>query len=167
MNWAGDQNGRVVIAQIMQPHEANPMGNIHGGVIMKYIDNAAAVIATRHARGTAVTASIDRLDFFYPVSVGDLLLLKANLNWVGHTSMEIEVRVEAEHLADGTIRHIASSYLTFVALDEEGHPRQVPALELVDEQMQRRFREALARRKIRLAEKKREEECQRHGRCEL
>jgi len=165
MSGVDERNGRVVIAQIMQPHEANPMGNIHGGVIMKYIDNAAAVIATRHARGTAVTASIDRLDFFYPVSVGDLLLLKANLNWVGRTSMEIGVRVEAEHLAEGTIRHIASSYLTFVALDEDGHPRQVQALQPVDEQMRRRFREAEGRRKVRLAEKRREEDCQRHGRC--
>lgn len=167
LNSPGEQNGRVVIAQIMQPHEANPMGNIHGGVIMKYIDNAAAVIATRHAKGTSVTASIDRLDFFHPVSVGDLLLLRANLNWVGRSSMEIGVRVEAEHLADGTVRHIASSYLTFVGLDAEGRPRQVPALELTDEQMRRRFREAEARRRIRLVEKKQEKACQYNGLCEI
>ena len=149
----------VVISQIMQPHEANPIGNIHGGVIMNYIDNAAAVIATRYAKGIAVTASVDRLDFFYPVHVGNLLMLKAGLNWVGRTSMEIGVRVEAEDLGTGTIKAIAASYLTFVAIDAAGKPRSLPPLKLIDDSMKCRFKEAETRRKIRLAEKKAERTC--------
>jgi len=154
--------GDIVISQIMQPHEANPMGNIHGGVIMHYIDNAAAVVATRYARGIAVTASVDRLDFFHPVHIGNLLLLRACLNWVGNTSMEIGVRVDTEELGSGEIRRIASSYLTFVALDAQGRPRKIPPLKLTTDAMKRRFREAEARRKNRLAEKEAERHCQQH-----
>ena len=146
------RNGGVAIAQIMQPHEANPLGNIHGGVIMHYIDNAAAVVATRHARGMAVTASVDRLDFYHPVRVGDLLLLKAALNWVGRSSMEIGVRVEAEDLAAGGLRHISSAYLTFVALADNGRPRPVPAYVPEGPEARRRWCEALARREARKRE---------------
>nr|MBF0221719.1 acyl-CoA thioesterase [Desulfobulbaceae bacterium] len=149
----------IVISQIMQPHEANPMGNIHGGVIMHYIDNAAAVVATRYAKGIAVTASVDRLDFFHPVYIGNLLLLRACLNWVGNTSMEIGVRVETEDLKTGTIKRIASSYLTFVALDDQGKPRKLPSLNITNDAMKLRFREAEARRKNRLAEKEAERQC--------
>lgn len=158
----------IVISQIMQPHDANPIGNIHGGVIMNCIDNAAAVVATRYARGVAVTASVDRLDFFHPVSVGNLLVLRASLNWVGNTSMEIGVRVEAENLASGAVKHIASSYLTFVALDAKGKPRTIKPLQLVNEAMRRRFREAEARRRARLEQKEKERVCQQDPKhCEL
>lgn len=136
------------------------MGNIHGGVIMHYIDNAAAVVATRYAKGIAVTASVDRLDFFYPVHIGNLLLLRACLNWVGNTSMEIGVRVEAEDLGRGELKHIASSYLTFVALDAQGKPRKLQKLDIANDGMRLRFREAEARRKNRLAEKEAERLCQ-------
>ena len=140
----------------MLPQDANPMGNVHGGVIMKHIDTAAGVVAIRHARSNAVTASLDRLDFHHPVYVGDLLIVKACLNMVGTTSMEAGVRVEAENVRTGQIRHTASAYLTFVALDEDGRPRPVPPLILETEEERRRHREAQDRRQVRLAEKERE-----------
>lgn len=150
----------VVIAQVMIPQDANPAGNVHGGVIMKLIDTAAGVVASRHARCNAVTASIDRLDFHHAVYVGDLLFFKAGLNMVGRTSMEVGVRVEAENILTGEIRHTASAYLTFVALDKGGRPHQVPPLIIETEDEDRRNREAKVRREARLAEKKREAKCQ-------
>ena len=150
----------VIIAQVMIPQDANPAGNVHGGVIMKLIDTAAAVVASRHARGNTVTASIDRLDFHHAVYVGDLLFFKGSLNMVGRTSMEVGVRVEAENIFTGEIRHTASAYLTFVALDKEGRPHEVPPLIIETEDEIRRNREAKTRREARLAEKKREASCQ-------
>jgi len=135
----------VTVAQIMQPHDANPAGNVHGGQIMKMIDNAAGVVAMRHARSSVVTASIDRLDFHAPVYVGNLVVLKASLNYVGRTSMEAGVRVEAEDMKTGEVRHTASAYLTFVALDKEGKPREVPSLIPETEEDIRRNKAALAR----------------------
>lgn len=144
------------IAHVMLPQDANPAGNIHGGVIMKYIDTVAGVVAVRHARCNAVTASIDRLDFFAPVFIGNLLTLKASINIVGKTSMEIGVRVAAEDLLSGDVRHIASAYLTFVALDETLTPKEIPPLILETDDERRRNREATDRRKMRLVEKKKE-----------
>jgi acyl-CoA hydrolase len=145
----------------MLPEDANPAGNAHGGVIMKYVDTCAAVVAVRHARSNVVTASIDRMDFHHPVFVGDLLIVKASLNLVGRTSMEVGVRVEAENLFSGEIRHTASAYLTFVALDEQGAPADVPRLILETEEELRRNREAAKRRETRLAERAREKISQR------
>lgn len=154
------KDSSVTIAQVMIPQDANPAGNVHGGVIMKLIDTAAAVAASRHARSNTVTASIDRLDFHHPVFVGDLLFFKAGLNMVGRTSMEVGVRVESENLITGEVRHTASAYLTFVALDKEGRPQSVPQLSLETEEEMRRNREARTRRAMRLAERKQEAKCQ-------
>jgi uncharacterized protein (TIGR00369 family) len=145
----------VVMSQVMTPQDVNISGNVHGGVVMKLIDTAGSVVAARHTRTNVVTASIDRLNFHYPVYVGDLVTLRASLNMVGKTSMEIGVRVEAENILTGKIRHTASSYLTYVALDTEGKPTTVPPLILKSEDEKRRNREALARREGRLGEKKR------------
>ena len=153
---------------VMQPQDANVAGNVHGGVIMKCIDNAAGVVAARHARCNAVTASIDRLDFHHPVFVGDILTLRASLNLVGNSSMEVGVRAEAEDVVEGQVRHIASAYLTFVAMDHEGRPKKVPPLIVESNDEIRRQREARERRKMRLALKKKEEMCQNDfGSCEL
>ena len=141
------------MAQSMMPEHTNPYGNVHGGVIMKLIDEAAGVCAIRHARNNAVTASIDSLDLRTPVYVGELLLLKASVNLVGRTSMEVGVRVEAENLRTGEIRHTASAFLTFVALDDNGRPCPVPPLIMETEEQQRRNRDAAERRRIRLAAK--------------
>ncbi len=154
------RDSSVIIAQVMIPQDANPAGNVHGGVIMKLIDTAAAVAASRHARCNAVTASIDRLDFHHAVYVGNLLFFKASVNMVGRTSMEVGVRVEAEDIITGGVRHTASAYLTFVALDEKGKPREVPQLVIETEEEIRRNREARIRREARHAEKRREASCQ-------
>ncbi len=154
------KDSSVIIAQVMIPQDANPAGNVHGGVIMKLIDTTAGVVASRHSRSNAVTVSIDRLDFHHPVFVGDLLFVKGSLNLVGKTSMEIGVRVEAENIVTGEVRHTASAYLTFVALDERGRPKEVPPLILETDEEKRRNLEAKIRREARLAEKKQEEKCQ-------
>ena len=153
MDGKGVRESAVIMAQMMIPQDANPAGNVHGGVILKIIDEAAGVVATRHSRANAVTASIDRMDFHTPVFVGNLLSVKASLNYVGRTSMEIGVRVEAENLLTGEVRHAASAYLTYVALDEQGTPREVPPLMLETDEERRRHRAAASRRGIRLAER--------------
>ena len=156
----------VIMAQMMIPQDANPAGNVHGGVVVKIIDEAAGVVAARHARTNVVTASIDRMDFHHPIFVGDLLFFKASLNYVGRTSMEIGVRVEAENLMSGAVQHAASAYLTFVALDRQGKPAAVPDLILGTDDERRRNREAKARRDARLAEAKRKDDCRKEpGKC--
>jgi acyl-CoA hydrolase len=158
----------AVFSYLMLPQDANPAGNVHGGVVMKHIDSAAGVVAARHARTFVVTASIDRLDFHSPVYIGNLLTLKAAVNIVGRTSMEVGVRVEAEDLRTGEVRHTASAYLTLVAMGQNGRPVEVPPLIIETEEEKRRNRESAARRKTRLAEKRREQECQRDlESCEL
>ncbi len=148
----------LISAMQMQPQDANPAGNVHGGVIMKQVDTTAGIVAIRHTGMNVVTASIDRLDFYFPVYVGDLLILSASVNMVGRTSLEVGVRVEAEDPRTGNKRHTASAYLTFVALGPDGKPAQVPGLILETEEEKRRHEEAGQRRKTRLAEKKREAE---------
>lgn len=143
----------VTISHVVTPQDANTSGNVHGGVIMKLIDTTAGVVAARHSNCNVVTASVDRIDFHSPGFIGEILTLKASLNLVGKTSMEIGVRVETENILTTERRHIASAYLTFVALDERRRPKEVPALILEDGDEIRRNREALNRRKIRLAEK--------------
>ena len=162
----GSSNSSVIISKVMLPGDANPAGIVHGGVIMKEIDNAAGVVAVRHTRKICVTASIDRLDFHKPSFIGNLVTVKASVNMVGTTSMEIGVRVETEDLMSGTITHLASAYLTFVALDENKRPVAVPPLALVTDEDRRRNREAIARRALRLTEKRKESACQEYqSRC--
>ena len=150
---------RSILTHFLLPEDANPAGNIHGGVIMKHIDSAAGVAAFRHARCNVVTASIDRLDFIHPAYVGNLLILKASVNLAGRTSMEVGVRAETEDLPSGTIRHVASAFLTFVALDETGRPTPIPPVLYRTDKQKRRQRMAQERRKTRLAEKQREIAC--------
>ena len=140
----------ILISHVMQPQDANPAGNVHGGVIMRHIDSAAGVVAMRHARSNVVTASIDRLDFHHPVYVGDLLTLRAQLLFTGRTSMEIGVRALAENMQTGKRRQTATAFLTFVALDVEGRTRPVPPLPLDTDADRQRHKKALARRKSRL-----------------
>ena len=142
----------VTLSHVALPQDANRAGNVHGGVVMKHIDSAAAVAATRHARSDCVTASIDKLDFYSPVYIGNFITLKASINLVGRTSMEIGVRVEAEDLLTGETKHTASAYLTFVALGEDGRPKKIPPLILQSKSDERRNREAHLRRKKRLSE---------------
>ena len=134
----------------MLPSDANPMGFVHGGTILKLVDEAAGVTALRHTRKTVVTASIDRMDFYNPVYVGDLLTLKSSLNYAGNTSMEVGVRIEAENLKTGQITHTGSSYLTYVALDENGKPTEIPDAIPESPDEKRRWKDAKARREERL-----------------
>lgn len=144
----------VIMAQLMNPSDTNPAGNVHGGVIAKIVDEVGGVVAARHARSTVVTASIGRIDFHFPVFVGDTLFLKASINYAGRTSMEIGVRIEAENMKTGVVRHTASAYLTYVALDQEGKTQEIAPLILETEEEFRRNQEAATRREMRLAEKK-------------
>ena len=141
---------RTIIAVQMLPSDANPMGNVHGGTILKLVDMAAAAAALRHSRKNVVTVSIDRMDFIQPVYVGNLLTLKASVNYVGTTSMEVGVRVEAEDLRTGRVTHTNSSYLTYVALDDEGRPTIVPDVLPRRSEEKRRWREGKKRREQRL-----------------
>lgn len=140
----------------MRPQHANNLGHVFGGVILGMMDTTAAVAAIRHARGSCVTASIDRVDFREPIHLGDLVVMKASVNYVGRTSMEVGVRVEAEDMITGNRRHTNSAYLTFVAVDERGRPVEIPSVvpESVDEQ--RRFQAAQDRRRLRLEERQAE-----------
>jgi uncharacterized protein (TIGR00369 family) len=143
----------VTMAHMMLPQHANNAGNVHGGVIMKFIDDAAGVVATKHARTNVVTAAIERLDFHRPVFIGNLLILKASLNATGKASMEVGVRVEAEDLLSGETKHIASAYLTFVSLNAEGRSRPVPPFTPTTEDGIRRVKEAANRKQCYLQTK--------------
>jgi uncharacterized protein (TIGR00369 family) len=140
----------VIMVQPMSPQDANHAGNVQGGIIMKLIDLAGGIVAQRHTRTNIVTASVDRIDFLHPVYIGDVLFLKASLNLVGHTSMEVGVKVEAENPMTGEIRHTASAYLTYVALGKDRKPMEVPRLILESDDEKRRNRDAQARRETRL-----------------
>jgi acyl-CoA hydrolase len=147
---------RVSLAIITANREANLLGNVHGGEIMKLADSTAGAVAQRHSGGPAVTAALDEMAFLHPVHVGDIVRTVGQVNWAGRTSMEIGVRVEAEPWNEAGSRplHVASAYLVFVAIDEEGRPREIPALEPGDDTERRRLREAMIRRDHRLAKKR-------------
>lgn len=147
------RDSSVTVVQQMTQADANISGNVHGGTIMKLIDNTAGIVAVRHTGRNVVTASIDRLDFHRPVFVGDLLRVSASINFTGKTSMELGARVEAEDFVTGEVRHTASAYLTFVALGADGKPTQVPPIEFDTEDEKRRSCEAQERRKRRTAER--------------
>jgi acyl-CoA hydrolase len=142
----------MTTARLMMPTDANVLGNVFGGAIMKYMDEIAAIVAWRHAGKNVVTASIDRMNFFAPVYVGNLLILKASVNYVGVTSMEIGVRIEAQDPSSRKGTHTSSCYVTYVALDEKGKPSPIPPLIVTSPVEKRRFKEGLARRKLREAE---------------
>ena len=147
-------DSRVVMAQVMTMQDVNIAGNVHGGVIMKLMDTAAGVVAYRHARTNVVTATIDRLDFHHPVYVGDFVTIKASLNLVGRTSMEIGVQAKTENLITGEKRHTASANITMVAIGQDGRPAEVSPLILETAEEKQRNLEALARKEARLRETK-------------
>jgi acyl-CoA hydrolase len=143
-------------SELMMPHHANNLGHVFGGVMLSMMDKTAAVAAFRHARLNVVTASIDRVDFREPILVGDLVVMKASVNYVGKSSMEVGVRVEAEELLTGRRRHTNSCYLTFVAVDRKGRPIEVPSLVAETPDEARRFQAAEQRRQVRLEERETE-----------
>jgi acyl-CoA hydrolase len=141
----------VEMVEVVLPNDANPLGNMLGGKVMHLIDIAGAVAAHRHARAQVVTAAVDNLDFLYPIRVGELVVLRAHITRAFRTSMEAEVRVYLEDYLTGERRQTSSAFVTYVALDAAGKPKEVPRLIPRTREERRRYREALERRRRRLA----------------
>jgi acyl-CoA hydrolase len=146
---------RVSLAIITSEREANLLGNIHGGEIMKLADSTAGAVAQRHSGGPAVTAAMDEMAFLHPVHVGDIVRTFAQVNWAGRSSMEIGVRVETQPWNDPSVTslHVASAYFVFVAIDADGHAREIPGVAPESPDEVRRMREARIRRAHRLAKR--------------
>jgi acyl-CoA hydrolase len=143
------------MAEIVLPNDANPLGALLGGRLMHWIDLAGAMAAHRHSRSYAVTASVDHIDFLVPVKVGDLVILRSSVNRVFQTSMETGVKVFVENYISDTAQHVASAYLTFVAVDAAGNHLKVAAVIPESEDQQRRYNDAGRRRETRRSELKR------------
>ncbi len=145
---------RVETAQLVLPGLTNTHGTIFGGMLMQWIDIAGGIASSRHAQGPVVTASMDRLHFLGPVQLGEVVILQAQVNYAGKTSMEVGVRVFAEDQVTFERRQTTRAYLTFVAVDENGRPRDVPPLVCETAQEKRRFKDAEKRRAVRLRERR-------------
>jgi acyl-CoA hydrolase len=143
----------AVLVHWLGPTDANSAGFVHGGVVMKLCDSAAGLSGVRHSGGRVVTAGMDRMTFNDPIEIGELLTLRAAVNAVWRTSMEVGVRVEAERPASGAVRHTNTAYLTMVAVDVDGRPREVPPLVCESDDEHRRHDAAQTRRRNRLAER--------------
>ncbi|MFC1574791.1 acyl-CoA thioesterase [Gemmatimonadota bacterium] len=141
----------ALVSELMMPHHANNHGHLFGGVVLSMVDRAAGVSAMRYSRCPCVTVSIDRVDFREPIFAGQFVTCNARVNYVGRTSMEIGVRVEAENLFTGEKRHTNTCFLTFVAIDGDHRPTPVPPLKLETEEDRKRFREGQRRREVRMA----------------
>lgn len=139
------------ISELMMPGDVNNLGNVFGGVVLSMVDRAAAVTAMRHARQPCVTVSIDQVDFKEPIYTGEFVTCSARVNYVGRTSMEIGVRVVAEHPITGRRRNTNDCFLTFVAIDENSRPAPVPGLELITDEDRERFEDGKRRRENREA----------------
>lgn len=146
---------RIKLAQMMQPQHANHHGNVHGGWIMKLMDEAGALACMRHAQQRVVTVAVDQMTFREPIRLADLVILTAEVSYVGRTSMEAEVQVETENPLTGERRHTNTAYLVYVALDDQGNPVQVPALVAETEAQHKRMAEGRARQEHRLARSRR------------
>lgn len=147
------QQSEVVLNQLMLIGDANPHGNVHGGVLMKMMDEAGAICAMRHARANCVTVAVDSMEFHSPVHVGELVRCRARVTWVGRTSIEVEVHVDAEDAVQGRLTYTNSAYLVYVAIDSAGKPLGVPPLQLETEADHRAWKEAEARRQNRLLQR--------------
>ena len=143
----------VVLSQLMEVTDANVLGNVHGGVLMRLADTAAGLAAIKHSGGVCVTVSLDEMVFREPVHVGDLVTFRASVNDVGTTSLECGVRIDAERLRTGRTVHASSAYVVYVAIDEDGRPRPVPPLVPESAEDERRQREARLRRENRMRHK--------------
>ena len=145
---------RTEMTWIVMPGQCNSLGTVFGGQVMAWIDVCAAVAAQRFCRGNVVTASMDSMSFTGPIQLGQIAVIQAQVNWAGRTSMEVGVRVDAEDPKTGVRTHTSTAYLTFVALDEARNKVAVPTLVPQTDDEQRRFREAQARREVRLSNRR-------------
>lgn len=146
---------RISLAQIMNPEQANTLGNVHGGWIMKLVDECGALACMRHAQQRVVTVAVDQMVFRQPIRIGDLVRLTAEVSFVGRTSMEAEVHVIAENPITGECTHTNTAYLVYVALDENGEPVPVPPLIPENEEQRQRMVEGKERQAYRLAQSQR------------
>ncbi len=154
MNNAGKKSSaktKVMLHQLMTPEHSNGFGNVHGGVIMRIVDEAGAICAMRHAQRPCVTIAIDSMTFREPVHVGALLLCEAHVSYVGRTSIETAVRVHSENPITGETTHTNSAFVVYVALGDDGRPCEVPALELHTDEERKVFEQGAARQKHRVA----------------
>ncbi len=147
---------RVTLSQLMQPEHANLRGDVHGGWIMKLVDEAGALAAMRHAQARVVTVAIDQMRFHEPIRIGDVVILEAEVSHVGRTSIETRVQVIAENPVTGQRTRTNTAYLVYVALDESGQPRPVPALIAETEAEARRLEAGKERQAYRLAQRQAE-----------
>ena len=144
---------RVTLSQLMHPEHANLLGNVHGGWIMKLVDEAGALASMRHAQRKVVTVAIDSMVFRQPIRIGDLIILNAEVTYTGRTSLEAEVQVMAENPITGEQTHTNTAYLVYVALDDDGRPTTVPPLEAETAEEKQKMERAKERQKRRLKEK--------------
>ena len=144
---------RVTLSQLMHPEHANLLGNVHGGWIMKLVDEAGALACRRHAQKKVVTVAMDSMTFRQPIRIGDLIILNAEVTYTGRTSMEVEVQVLAENPVTGEQTHTNNAYLVYVALDDEGRPTSVPALVTETEEEKARMAQAQKRQAYRISQK--------------
>src|SRR6266545_2287008 len=144
---------RITISQLMHPEHANLLGNVHGGWVMKLVDEAGALACMRHAQKKVVTVAIDSMTFRQPIKIGDLVILNAEVTYTGRTSMEVTVEVIAENPITGERTHTNTAYLVYVALDDEGRPTSVPQLKAETEEEKRRMEKAQERQERRLKNK--------------
>jgi acyl-CoA hydrolase len=140
----------LTLTTFMQPEHSNSLGTVHGGVVLKLCDECGGIIASRHARRPAVTVTVDSVTFHHPILVGQLLLVHGRITYVGTTSMEVELRVEAENLLTGDVTHTNSAYFVYVALDDALRPTPVPRLLLQNDEEEQRFQEGKTRQAARL-----------------
>ena len=147
------RTSRVTISQLMHPEHANLLGNVHGGWIMKLVDEAGALACMRHARQKVVTVAMDSMTFRQPIKIGDLIILNAEVTYTGRTSMEAEVQVLAENPVTGERTYTNNAYLVYVALDDEGKPTSVPPLIAETDDEKRKTEQAKERQERRLKQK--------------
>ncbi len=151
------RESEAVMSELMMPQHANILGNVFGGAILSLVDRVAAVAAIRHARKPCVTVSVDKVDFREPIRVGELVTAFARVNFAGHTSMEVGVKVVAENVLTGELRHTNSCYVTYVALDEKGEPTEVPPVMPETPDEKRRYERAAQRRAARVMDRRYEQ----------
>lgn len=150
------ESSRVRLHQLMLPEHGNALGNVHGGLIMKMVDEAGAIAAMRHAQRPCVTIAIDSMTFRQPVHLGELLVCDAKVTYVGRSSIEVSVQVHAENPITSDITHTNSAHLVYVALGEDGKPCEVPPLELETDEDRRAHADGELRQRERLVRKERE-----------
>ncbi|MFA5861142.1 MAG: acyl-CoA thioesterase [Candidatus Thermoplasmatota archaeon] len=146
-------DARATVVRLMMPPDANPHGNVHGGVIMRVVDEVAGIVAHRHARRNVVTARLDRMDFLEPVFVGNALTLEARLTYCGRTSMEVMVDIKAENLDTGELVHTGTAWLTMIALNDRGKPVPVPGIEPRSDEEKHLYEQGHARYEARRKER--------------